>query len=39
MRVLADYKTFQGYKYKGIITAYWMNGHRGLVQTLTIGGL
>lgn len=29
MRVLVDYKTFHGYTYKGIITAYWMNGHRG----------
>ena len=28
MGVLVDYKMFEGYKYKGIITGYWVKGHR-----------
>jgi hypothetical protein len=28
MKVFVDYKMLDGYKYKGIVTAYWVNGHR-----------
>ena len=27
MKVFVDYKSYQGFQYKGIITAYWVNGH------------
>lgn len=28
MLVFVDYKSYRGYRYKGVVTAYWVKGHR-----------